>query len=342
MHTRQSKPLLIYTHGAGRLGNQLFAYAHLLAFLEEHPDEYDFINFAFIPYSTFLAHRSHTLSFAAPGRKRSFLRYLASIVEVDPSQGRTSVVQEKVIVNFARLMHGYAAIAPQGQSLIARDIYHWSFIAGEHLDYLDLALPQTVERLQSKDFSVLAGWGIRSWSLLEKHGDAVRSALAVHPQYSGIAQTFINDLRQNYDFLIGVAIRQGDYRSSGELYKRFLFESDQYATWSQQAAIAFADRGRVGFVLTADEPQDQSQFADNVHFSTGIAGGEGHYLESLVELALCDTLMTPASTFGGWAAFFGNITVIPLHQSSQVIQADSAIHYLEALKQFNEMGNNLW
>jgi Glycosyl transferase family 11 len=342
MHTRQSKPLLIYTHGAGRLGNQLFAYAHLLAFLEEHPEEYDFINFAFIPYSTFLAHQSHASSFAIPGRKRSLLRYLASIVEVDPSQGRTSVIQEKVIVNCARLMHGYGAIAPQGQSLIAKDIYGWSFIAGEHLEYLDLALPQTVERLQSKDFSVLAGWGIRSWSLLEKHGDAVRAELAVHPQYSAISQTFVDELRQNYDFLIGVAIRQGDYRSSGEIYRRFLFESDQYATWIRQAAIAFADRGRVGFILTADEPQNQGQFAENVHFSTGIAGGKGHYLESLVELALCDILMTSASTFGGWAAFLGNVPVIPLCNSSQVIQSDSAVHYLEALKQFDAMGNKLW
>jgi hypothetical protein len=341
MHTCQSKPLLIYTHGAGRLGNQLFAYAHLLAFLEEHSNEYDFINFAFIPYSTFLAHRSHASSFAMSGRKRSLLRYLASIVEVDPSEGRTSAIQEKVIVNCARLMHGYGAIAPQGQSLIVRDIYRWSFIAGEHLDYLDLALPQTVARLQSKDFSVLAGWGIRSWSLLEKHGDAVRAELAVHPQYGAIARTFVDDLRQNYDFLIGVAIRQGDYRSSGEIYKRFLFESDQYAAWIRQAALAFADRGRVGFILTADEPQKQKQFGDNVHFSTGIAGGEGHYLESLAELAMCDVLMTCASTFGGWAAFWGDIPVIPLHDSSQVIQADSAMHYLEALKQFDAMGNKL-
>jgi hypothetical protein len=342
MHTRQSKPLLIYTHGAGRLGNQLFAYAHLLAFLAEHPDEYDFINFAFIPYSTFLAHRSHASSFAIPGRKRSLLRYLASIVEVDPSKGRTSILQEKVIVNCARLMHGYGAIAPQGQSLLAGDIYHWSLIAGERLDYLDLALPQTVERLNSKDFSVLAGWGIRSWSLLEKHGDAVRAELTVHPQYGAIARAFVDNLRQTYDFLVGVAIRQGDYRSSGELYRRFLFESDQYALWIQQAMVAFADRGRVGFILTADEPQNQEQFGENVHFSTGIAGGKGHYLESLVELALCDVLMSSASTFGGWAAFWGNLPVIPLSGANQVIQADGVMHYLDALKQFDEMGNKLW
>jgi hypothetical protein len=97
----------------------------------------------------------------------------------------------------------------------------------------------------------------------------------------------------------------------------------------------------VGFILTADEPQNQKQFTDNVHFSTGIAGGKGHYLESLAELAMCDMVMTSASTFGGWAAFWGNIPVIPLHDANQIIQADSTIHYLEALRQFDAMGNKI-
>lgn len=339
MQTRHRKALLIYTHGAGRLGNQLFAYAHLLAFSEEHPGEYDIFNLAFIPYSTF---------FALPDQLKSalhqhpLLRYLTSLVEVDPKKGKISILQEKVMVNCARLMHIYAAAMSKGQSLIVGDIYYWSFIVGERITYLDLALPQVVERLQGKEVSVLAGWGIRSWSLLEKHGEAVRKKLAVHPRYTAIAQSFMDNLRERYDFLVGVAIRQGDYRTSAAVYQRFLFESDQYARWIAQADHAFADKGRVGFVLTADEPQNADLFGKNVHFSTGIAGGKGHYLESLVELSLCDVLMTSATTFGGWAAFVGNIPVIPLVNSAQVIQPEDSIHYLKALKLFDDLGNKLW
>ncbi len=340
MHIRHNKSLLIYTHGAGRLGNQLFAYAHLLAFLEEHPEDYELINFSFIPYSAFLAKTPAAI--ANPNGVRSLLGRLANWVEVNPAIGNTTPLKEKVIVNGARLLHSAAVVAPQGQSLIVKDIYYWSLIAGERLAYLDLALPQTIERLQSKAFTALAGWGIRSWSLLEKHGDAVRAALAVHPRYTTVAETFIQDLRQNYDFLIGVAIRQGDYRSPGKVFQRFLFESDQYAAWMRQATVAFAERGRVGFVLTADEPQNQALFGSNVHFSTGIAGGQGHYLESLVELALCDVLMTSATTFAGWAAFWGNIPLIPLYDVSQTIESDSTMHYLEAFKQFDALGNKLW
>ena len=340
MQTRHNKSLLIYTHGAGRLGNQLFAYAHLLAFLEEHLNEYELINFSFIPYAAFLAQTPAAI--ASSNGVRSLLGRLANWIEVNPTLGNTTPIKEKVIVNGSRLLHSAGVAVPQGQSLIVKDIYYWSLIAGERLAYLDLALPQTVERLQSKAFSVLAGWGIRSWSLLEKHGDAVRAALTVHPRYATIAEAFIQDLRQNYDFLIGVAIRQGDYRLSGKVFERFLFESDQYADWIQQATAAFADRGQVGFVLTADEPQDRALFGENVHFSTGIAGGEGHYLESLVELALCDVVMTSATTFAGWAAFWGNVPLIPLYDASQRIEPHSPIHYLEAFKQFDALGNKLW
>lgn len=341
MDNRNSKPFLIYTHGAGRLGNQLFAYAHLLAFLEEHPDQFSFFNFSFIPYSTFLAHNPNPPLSKITGWQ-SILGTLARLVEVNPSIGNTTSLQEKVIVNGARLMHAYGVAAPSGQALVAKDVYYWSLIAGERLNYLDLALPETVSRLQRKAFTALAGWGIRSWSLLEKHGDAVRQKLEVHSRYTEVARSFISQLRQNYDFLIGVAIRQGDYRSSSEIFRRFLFESEQYALWTQQATAAFADRGRVGFVLTADEPQNLELFGDNVHFATGIAGGEGHYLESLVELALCNLLITSATTFAGWAAFWGNIPIVPLYSVDQIIQADSAVHYLEAFKQFDAMGNKLW
>jgi hypothetical protein len=341
---KMEKPLIIYTHGAGRLGNQLLAYGHFLAFLTEYSDQFDFVNFAFIPYADFLKYTSQNLSCSYPTvhNRLSILQNLAPVLALKSGKGSTSKLQGKIIVNCARLLHGYAALAPHAQSLLARDIYGWSLIAGQHLEYLDLALPETVDLFQSKAITVLAGWGIRSWDLLEKHGDAVRQALSIHPQYEAIVRRFIDNLRSQYDFLIGVAIRQGDYRSAGEIYKNFLFESDQYVRWIQQARDVFAHKGRVGFVLTADEPQNIEKFAGlNVHFATGIAGGSGHFIESLMELALCDLLITSATTFGGWAAFLGNIPILPLYEPNQTIYAADSQHYLEAFRRFDALGNKI-
>ena len=178
--------------------------------------------------------------------------------------------------------------------------------------------------------------------MLEKHKHCVREALAFHPRYIDIAQSFIDNLRQEYDFLIGVAVRQGDYRSSGEIFKRFLFEVDQYVNWIQQAKDVFAHKGRIGFVLTADEPQDPEKFTGmSVHFSTGIAGGKGHFVESLIELSLCDMVMASGTTFAAWSAFAGNIPFLPLHKLNQKILAEDTLSYFEALKLFDTLGNKI-
>jgi hypothetical protein len=338
------KPLIIYTYGSGRLGNQLFSYAHFVAFLNENQGKYNFINFGFIPYSKFLKSTSENLCCTCPTEHNSFsvLKYLAPILEAKLSSKLASICQEKLIVNAARLIHAYGAISHHGQSLIANDVYNWSFVVGERVRYLDLALPETVDYFSNKNFIALAGWSIRSWSLLEKHKQFVQEALAFHPKYVDIARPFIDDLRQEYDFLIGVAIRQGDYRSSGEIYKRFLFEFDQYVDWIKQAKSVFSHKGRIGFVLTADEPQDPEKFAGlNVHFSTGIAGGKGHFVESLIELSLCDMVMASGTTFAAWSAFVGNIPLLPLHKLNQVILAEDTLSYFEAIKLFDELGNKI-
>jgi Glycosyl transferase family 11 len=338
------KPLIIYTHGSGRLGNQLFSYAHFVAFLFENQGKYNFINFGFIPYSKLLRRTSENLCCTCPTEHNYFmaLQYIAPIIEADLRYKIASNFQEKLIVNTARLIHSYGAMAPQGQSLIVNDIYNWSFIAGERIQSLDLALPETVDYFSNKLFTALAGWSIRSWSLLERHKHFVREALAFHPKYIDIAQSFINNLRQDYDFLIGVAVRQGDYRSSGEIYKRFLFEIDQYIHWIQQAKDVFSHKGRIGFVLTADEPQDPEKFNGlNVHFSTGIAGGRGHFVESLIELSLCNMVMASGTTFAAWSAFAGNIPFLPLHKLNQEIFAEDLLSYFEALKLFDSLGNKI-
>jgi hypothetical protein len=337
-----AKPLLIYTHGAGRLGNQLFAYAHLVAFLLEHPDEFDFINFSFIRYAGLLKHTYNcpTCTYPTQHQRLSFLQKLAPVIETKASSGFSSTLQTKLIVNSVRLFHSYGAWSPKAQSLLVRDIYYWSFIAGQRIDTLDLALQETVTLFKNKPISVLSGWGLRSWSLLEKHSTGVREAMALHPQYEDIAYPFMNGLRNQYDFLIGVVIRQGDYRSSGELFQSFLFETDQYVRWMQEANQAYSDKGKVGFVVTSDEPQDREAFDGlNIHFGTGKVVGMGHYVENLLELSLCDLVMTPASTFGAWAAFWGNIPIVPLYDTSKTITMESTLPYMDAFEIFDTIGN---
>lgn len=80
---------------------------------------------------------------------------------------------------------------------------------------------------------------------------------------------------------------------------------------------AYADKfpsQNVGFVIASNEPQDESLFSDDIfNFTTGIAGGSGHYMESFTELSLCDEILMPPSTFSLFAAVLGACPVVPLH-----------------------------
>lgn len=338
------KPLLIYTHGAGRLGNQLFAYGHFVAFLEEYYGEFDFINLACAPYAPLLEHTANKSQCSYPTHHRQlrWLIALTSALKAHSSSGFLSEMQTKLLVNCSRLLHGYGQIVPCHQSILALDLYHWSFVAGERRDYLDLGHPETVQALKHHTISVLGGWGIRSWTLFEKHSAAVRAALAIHPQFRTPAQQFVTTLREKYDFLIGVVIRQGDYRTSGKLYQQFLFETQQYVRWMRDALDVFAEKGRIGFIVASDEVQQPETFTDlPIHFATGRAVGTGHYVENLVELSHCDLIMTPATTFGAWAAFAGNCPILPLIDASQPITAGGVIPYSKAFSRFEELGTRI-
>jgi hypothetical protein len=317
------KKLIIYTHGGGRFVNQVFSYAHLVAFIEEHKEEYEVINIAFWDYAHLLKTTSGNPLCIYPSRPDSLLllRKFKDLVKKFSSRGANKL-QDQIL---PQVLHAWGSVLPSAQSILAKDILRKDNILGERLEYLDLSASDSVSILGRKRTTVLAGWGVRGWPLVEKHQSVIRETLSVNPRYSEIAQKYVEGLRDKYDFLIGILIRQTDYR--GYVQGKYFFETDQYVRWMKQAKEVFGISGKVGFVVASDERQYPDKFSDlNVHFATGMAVGEGHYVENLVELSYCDIVMTPPSTFGVWAAFLGNVPVLPLCEASQSIDKSDLLH----------------
>lgn len=321
------KPLIVFTHGGGRLGNQLLSYAHLIAFLEEYPGRFDLLNVAFWPYAHLLKNTADVPACTHPTSHNRFtaLRLLHDIIRSLGRLKRRFSGPYLVRHTWPVLLHRWGTYLPRAQSLLAGDILDVKGVHAVRRPPLDLASREAVDVLSRKSVTVLGGWGIRSWPLFEKHQGAIRTALAISPRFQKMADAFIAKLRAHYDLLIGVVIRQTDYRhiKGG----RHFFETPRYVRWMQEAASVFGAGKQVGFVVASDEVQDSALFEDvHAHFAPGEAVGPGHYIENMAALAACDLILSPLSTFSAWAAFLGDTPLLQLKTTEQEIRTSDLMH----------------
>jgi hypothetical protein len=300
---------IVYTKGGGRLGNQLLNYANLLAFQLEHPD-FRMFDLAFVPFLDEYGREDLNL---VDLDQLTFDGVWQSFVKVFWGWDRIASIRDFYPINRFRhqSLHYFAEWHPEAQSIVGGKPHALFSIPGEQYDEFDLTADANVDRLRSKKLTLLAGWGVRCWPLVSKHFRTIRDRLQPGERYRSVAESFVDPLRERYDRLVGVLIRQDDYRTWND--GRYFFESGRYKELMEAYADEFPSED-VGFVIASDEPQDERLFADDAfRFATGEAVGPGHYLENFAELSLCDEVLTPPSTFSVFAAVLGECPVIPLY-----------------------------
>lgn len=164
---------------------------------------------------------------------------------------------------------------------------------GERLDLGDATVR---EALTTAKLVVLQGWLFRDWEALERHEDEVRRILSPDATVQAEARSLVEVARGDGDVLVGVHIRQGDYRR--HLGGRFYFSTDAYVHVMER--IRDLLKGEVRFLVATDTPQDWALFA---HLPCTRSNGAP--LQDLFGLAACDYLFGPPSSFTLWASFYG-------------------------------------
>jgi hypothetical protein len=314
---------ILFTHGGGRFANQIYNYAHLLALAYECGGEFAFVQMAFWQYASLLA-LGDTNPLCAEGwegveypRLQWLRRWL------DRWRQGNGSLPKRWAIGLLYAWYGHP-LAHRTQA-IKTNPQEW--LLGRSYPGLHFTDPKVIALLRQARITCLSGFDLYDWAMVVKHGDKIRDRMQFHPQYQILGDRWLRGLRQRYRLLLGVMLRQGDYRTW--LGGRYYFSPAQYAIWLTQVAELFPNYapGEIGFVVASDEPQSLETFGDlPVHWTTGIAGGSGHYIESMVELAGCDRILTPPSSFGLWAAFMGNIPVIALVDAAQDLRRSSWVH----------------
>jgi len=287
---------VVYVSGGGKLGNQVLRFAHWLAWAHENPGTTRITNLAFRPYAPlFELWSAHPRCTWPPVNDVSEI--LTRLRRLIPGRIRARLERELALLS---------GTLPGGARLSLNDA------VGERMDLdgEDFALRvKAVRRL------VCCGWRFSCWPLLEKHEKAVRAALRPVGTRQANAMRRVAEWGFGRDLLVGVFMRGTDYRSWHD--GRFLYSAARYSEWMREAAALLAPR-RVRFILTSDERFDLAEFAGlDWVLASGAVNCAGHWFDSFLDLAGCDYVLSPPSTFSACAAWLGGRPLWPLNSATQ-------------------------
>jgi hypothetical protein len=157
------------------------------------------------------------------------------------------------------------------------------------------------------------GWLFQDPVNFRKHADTIRAMFKPDSSVSAEVAGLIANCRRTCDVLVGVHIRQGDYRQwqGGKYsYENNIYREKMCAVEAQMAA-----RGRrAGFLACSNEAIPAAEFA-----GLQVTPGPGQMIEDLYSLAACDYLIGPPSTYSGWASFYGKVPLMPIAEAGQAM-----------------------
>lgn len=123
-------------------------------------------------------------------------------------------------------------------------------------------------------------------------------------QYMSLITEPIQSLRSSSDIVVGVLIRQTDYREWND--GKCFFTSLEYAKIIRRVQESFATQN-LSFFIATDEEQEIHIFKE---LNTTIR--VGFPIENLYSLAKCDFLIGPSSSYIAWAALYGKVPLFTI------------------------------
>ncbi|MBW4055937.1 MAG: hypothetical protein HIU83_11170 [Proteobacteria bacterium] len=288
--------MVIIGKRAGQLGNRLFVFAHFVANAIEF--DYELSNPSFYGY----AHYFPNL------RDDFFCRY---------PQNRTILKPYKFLLEF------YCKLLTKSILLCNKSSFF-----GLNIPIMDSSKISTLGKsldLSNNDFQELIklhkillvtdGWFFKDLNNVAKHSEEIRRFFTPAEKYKRNVSSLIFRARKECDVLVGVHIRQGDYKRwlNGQYY----FSTDSYVTLMKRFSKSLGDK-RIRFLICSNVTQDESVFAGLDYIM-----GNNHQLEDLYAFAQCDYLMGAPSTYTMWASFYGSVPLFTVNSIDEPISLDN-------------------
>jgi hypothetical protein len=169
--------------------------------------------------------------------------------------------------------------------------------ASDYQSLVDMTQPSFSAILRGGKVTFLTkGWFFRYPRVSKTNFlEEVRNFFALAEPYASNVERILKRARAGCDILIGVHIRQTDFK--GHAKGRYYFRTEDYARLMMNCQRLFAP-AEVGFLVVSDEPHEASDFPLlHCYFSSGID------IEDMYCLGGCDYIVgSAASSFSLWPA----------------------------------------
>jgi hypothetical protein len=266
----------------GRLANRTILFANFIALAEEHGHRV--INYTYHSYAGLFEATRENLHCAYPVPKRK------SRLDMIPGVG-AAVRRTRIFYHLTR----YASVLNGWLPVFGNAVVTLRGLKGHFTTFLDD--PEFQERIRPAKIIFVHDWHFRTPRLVEKHGDKIRAYFRPLEKFETASREAVEPLRRSADIVVGVHIRQGDYR--GWNGGRYFYPVERYAAWMREIAAQFLGR-KVSFFVCSDEPRHAGEFP-----GLTVGFGTGSPVCDLYALARCDYIMGTRSTFSEWASFYG-------------------------------------
>ena len=281
MRSKTTK-VIILQHGGGELANQLWTFASIYAYCLEK--DFDCQNYSFFEYGQYfnipLKNKLIKFLFFRPfqnhhtrrnNHKNKFWRFIYKIY----TKILILIFKNRVI----------SSINSNGQKTYLPPTQENNFLI----------------QLEKDNASIyFTGWLFRNPEGLKKYKNKIIEYFRPKEKYTEPAETRIARARNTYKYIVGVHIRQTDYRTHKN-GKYFITENRIRIILDEYLAFFHKKPQETLFIIMSDE-----QIQKKIFTGLNIITNNGNVVEDLYTLSLCDIIIGSNSSFGNFAAYYGN------------------------------------
>ena len=170
-----------------------------------------------------------------------------------------------------------------------------------------------LQKLDTNKSYELKGFHFSSSELAFKHRSQICDILRFRNSEVLPIENLINEAKMRYDLLLGVHIRQNDYKSFYD--GKFYLTPDQYLHSVEHFKSLHLPSRRIGVVICSDSRESlqkiQKEHPDYLYPNGNIA-------QDIYALSMCNYIIGPkATTMSSWASYVGKNNLLQIEKSNR-------------------------